>query len=126
LNRIRIKGNVGRVDKCFVTPKGHRKATFSVADNHKDKSTDWYEIEAWEHLASQALMLEKGVSIELEGYVRKVEAYMKDGKPRPKITVGLIKIVSAVDLGKILNFRDDPVETEQFITAADILSTGPQ
>lgn len=124
MNRITIKGRVGRVDEAFVTPKGHIKATFSIADNASKEGPSWYEVEAWEHLAYRALALKKGVLIEIEGYIKKIDAYIdKDKKAQPKIIVVLGDIVKAVDLDAILTFKD-PVETE--FTVESILSTGQQ
>ena len=80
LNKVILKGNLGRDPQIWVTQKGQEIATFSLATHTswKDKegewqtSTDWHKITVFKESTIRWLkdILKQGVTVYVEGKLR--------------------------------------------------------
>lgn len=76
-NLSQIEGNIGQSPKYTKLPSGKEVTRFSVAINkswrkngEKKTSVDWFNVEAWGHLAGPASRLTKGASVFVQGELR--------------------------------------------------------
>ncbi len=90
LNRVQLIGRLGKEPELRTTNKGTRYAVFSVAVDHRwktssgeaRKNTDWFNIEAWGRLGEVCLQyLRKGQLVFLEGRLH-TDRYEQEGDTR--------------------------------------------
>ncbi|OQY34113.1 MAG: hypothetical protein B6I38_02810 [Anaerolineaceae bacterium 4572_5.1] len=90
LNRVQLIGHLGGDPELKYTPNGKKVCKFSVAvsrrwrdkDGNQNEDTEWFNIEAWEHLGEICQeYLKKGSFIFLEGRL-KTDRYEQEGVTR--------------------------------------------
>ena len=90
LNRVQLIGNLGKDPETRYTPSGKKACSFSLAVNHRWKSsegeikesTNWFNVEAWGRLGEICQeYLNKGRLVYVEGRLQS-DRYEQDGEVR--------------------------------------------
>lgn len=96
MNKLLLIGNIGREPDMQYTPGGKAVTKFSLAVNRvtksasgeKEKSTDWFNIVAWEKLAeTMNQYLHKGDKVYIEGRLTQRKYEDKNGITRYMVEV---------------------------------------
>jgi single-strand DNA-binding protein len=91
INKVILIGNLGRDPEVQSFENGVKKAFFSIAttevykgkDGEKTSHTEWHNIVLWRGLAEVAeRFLKKGMTIYVEGRIRRREYDDKDGQKK--------------------------------------------
>jgi single-strand DNA-binding protein len=90
INRVTLKGNLGKDPEIKILNDGSSMATFSVATSEtwkdvkgdKQERTQWHNVVVWPKLAVEiAKTLRKGSTVMLEGQLQ-TRSYEQDGQKR--------------------------------------------
>ena len=119
LNKVMIIGNLGRDPEMRYTPSGRPVTSFSVASNHKYRTssgeqreeTEWFNCQAWGKLAETCNQyLTKGQQVYIEGRLKSRTYQGRDGQTRfsNDVTVSDMQFLGSKADGQ----RDSQVGTE--------------
>lgn len=88
-NQVSLIGNLGGDPEIRNFDSGKCKASFSVAVYAgKDRSSEWFDIEAWNHTAKCVQqMLSKGSRVALSGSLKLERWQTQNGQNRSKVVV---------------------------------------
>lgn len=110
MTRITLIGRATADAEIRFTPSGAAVANFTIADNHRKKTTagDWeddgttfYRVQAWRNLAEQcAEHVTKGATLIVVGQVRTRDWTDREGNTRTSLEI------TADDIGTALNKWD--------------------
>ena len=103
LNRVQLIGNLGKDPETRYTPSGKKVCNFSMAVNHRWKSsegeikedTDWFNVEAWGRLGEFCQeYLGKGRLVYVEGRLH-TDRYEQGGEIRyfTKVVISNMQIL---------------------------------
>jgi single-strand DNA-binding protein len=113
MNKLIVIGNVGRDPEMRYTPSGQPITTFSVASNHRYKTTsgeqreetEWFNCQAFGKLAETCNQhVAKGQQVYVEGRLTSRTYQTRDGQTRHSndITVREIQFLSRADSREVV------------------------
>lgn len=123
LNRVQLIGRLGKDPESKYTPTGKKVTSFPLAvsqhwktNGETKESTEWMNIEAWEHLGDICQeYLYKGSLVYIEGRL-KTNRYEEDGEPRYFTKIVVEKIQFLPEGRSSDSLMDQPDFEEDFET----------